>query len=229
MKMMLLCCFLTVSFSLFFFFSDFVTVVLSVRFGDVSVTARDFTFYDCTAVKQLSGSMPWVTADDLSVCFAVSFWSGPLTSHLIMKCFCFFFYLFYTLVRCLSLHYFHPSPAVSCLFFSFFSLALLLLILLYKPVSQFFKCSSVICSSCQDIFTYLSSHILAFASECCRHLTPALHSLSALCPSPHMLIILLSCPPWACGHKYIILTGFVQDRSPTWDRWKTVGLILQNV
>ncbi|XP_036956796.1 plexin-B1 isoform X2 [Acanthopagrus latus] len=37
---------------------DFVTVVLSVRFGDVSVTARDFTFYDCTAVKQLSGSMP---------------------------------------------------------------------------------------------------------------------------------------------------------------------------
>ncbi|XP_030276306.1 plexin-B1 isoform X2 [Sparus aurata] len=37
---------------------DFVTVVLSVRFGNVPVTARDFTFYDCTAVKQLSGSMP---------------------------------------------------------------------------------------------------------------------------------------------------------------------------
>uniref|UniRef100_A0A8C4IMS6 Plexin-B1 n=1 Tax=Dicentrarchus labrax TaxID=13489 RepID=A0A8C4IMS6_DICLA len=32
---------------------DFVTVTLSLRFGDVTVTARDFTFYDCTAVKQL--------------------------------------------------------------------------------------------------------------------------------------------------------------------------------
>lgn len=40
------------------FFSDFVTVTLSLRFGDVTVTARDFTFYDCTAVKQLSGSQP---------------------------------------------------------------------------------------------------------------------------------------------------------------------------
>ncbi|XP_029286967.1 LOW QUALITY PROTEIN: plexin-B1 [Cottoperca gobio] len=37
---------------------DFVTVTLSLRFGDVTVTSRDFTFYDCTAVKQLSGSMP---------------------------------------------------------------------------------------------------------------------------------------------------------------------------
>uniref|UniRef100_A0A672YLX3 Plexin-B1 n=1 Tax=Sphaeramia orbicularis TaxID=375764 RepID=A0A672YLX3_9TELE len=37
---------------------DFITVTLSLRFGDVTVTARDFTFYDCTAVKQLSGSMP---------------------------------------------------------------------------------------------------------------------------------------------------------------------------
>ncbi|KAA8593626.1 hypothetical protein FQN60_009742 [Etheostoma spectabile] len=37
---------------------DFVTVTLSLRFGVVTVTARDFTFYDCTAVKQLSGSMP---------------------------------------------------------------------------------------------------------------------------------------------------------------------------
>ncbi|XP_049589033.1 plexin-B1 [Syngnathus scovelli] len=36
---------------------DFVTVPLSVRFGDVTVAERDFTFYDCTAVKQLSGSM----------------------------------------------------------------------------------------------------------------------------------------------------------------------------
>uniref|UniRef100_A0A8C9XH19 Plexin-B1 n=1 Tax=Sander lucioperca TaxID=283035 RepID=A0A8C9XH19_SANLU len=36
---------------------DFVTVTLSLRFGDVTVTARDFTFYDCTAVKQLSGSI----------------------------------------------------------------------------------------------------------------------------------------------------------------------------
>ncbi|KAK0134459.1 Plexin-B1 [Merluccius polli] len=37
---------------------DFVTVTLSLRFGDVAVTEKDFTFYDCTAVKQLSGSMP---------------------------------------------------------------------------------------------------------------------------------------------------------------------------
>ncbi|KAG7493073.1 plexin-B1-like isoform X1, partial [Solea senegalensis] len=37
---------------------DSVTVTLSLRFGDVTVTARDFIFYDCMAVKQLSGSMP---------------------------------------------------------------------------------------------------------------------------------------------------------------------------
>uniref|UniRef100_A0A3Q1FFS1 Plexin-B1 n=1 Tax=Acanthochromis polyacanthus TaxID=80966 RepID=A0A3Q1FFS1_9TELE len=37
---------------------DFVTVTLSLRFADVTVTERGFTFYDCTAVKQLSGSMP---------------------------------------------------------------------------------------------------------------------------------------------------------------------------
>uniref|UniRef100_A0A1A8UH63 Plexin-B1 n=1 Tax=Nothobranchius furzeri TaxID=105023 RepID=A0A1A8UH63_NOTFU len=37
---------------------DFVTVTLSVRFGNVTVTATDFVFYDCMAVKQLSGSMP---------------------------------------------------------------------------------------------------------------------------------------------------------------------------
>ncbi|XP_019942028.2 plexin-B1 isoform X1 [Paralichthys olivaceus] len=37
---------------------DFVTVTLSLRFGDVTVTSRDFIFYDCMAVKQLSGSMP---------------------------------------------------------------------------------------------------------------------------------------------------------------------------
>ncbi|XP_025763322.1 plexin-B1 isoform X2 [Oreochromis niloticus] len=37
---------------------DFVTVTLSLRFGNITVTARDFTFYDCTAVKQLSGSQP---------------------------------------------------------------------------------------------------------------------------------------------------------------------------
>ncbi|XP_029006968.1 plexin-B1 isoform X1 [Betta splendens] len=37
---------------------DFVTVTLSLRFGDVTVTTREFTFYDCMAVKQLSGSMP---------------------------------------------------------------------------------------------------------------------------------------------------------------------------
>uniref|UniRef100_A0A8C7UCB7 Plexin-B1 n=1 Tax=Oncorhynchus mykiss TaxID=8022 RepID=A0A8C7UCB7_ONCMY len=38
--------------------SEFVTVTLSLRFGDVVVTATKFTFYDCTAVKQLSGSVP---------------------------------------------------------------------------------------------------------------------------------------------------------------------------
>uniref|UniRef100_A0A674CUJ7 Plexin-B1 n=1 Tax=Salmo trutta TaxID=8032 RepID=A0A674CUJ7_SALTR len=32
---------------------DFVTVTLSLRFGDVVVTATEFTFYDCTAAKQL--------------------------------------------------------------------------------------------------------------------------------------------------------------------------------
>ncbi|XP_056157329.1 plexin-B1 [Lampris incognitus] len=37
---------------------DFVTVTLGLRFGDIIVTERDFTIYDCTAVKQLSGSMP---------------------------------------------------------------------------------------------------------------------------------------------------------------------------
>uniref|UniRef100_A0A8C7K979 Plexin b1b n=1 Tax=Oncorhynchus kisutch TaxID=8019 RepID=A0A8C7K979_ONCKI len=37
---------------------DFVTVTLSLRFGNVVVTATEFTFYDCTAAKQLSGSVP---------------------------------------------------------------------------------------------------------------------------------------------------------------------------
>ncbi|XP_037534995.1 plexin-B1 [Nematolebias whitei] len=37
---------------------DSVILTLSVRFGDVTVTSRDFTLYDCTAVKQLSGSTP---------------------------------------------------------------------------------------------------------------------------------------------------------------------------
>ncbi|KAF4079115.1 hypothetical protein AMELA_G00189360 [Ameiurus melas] len=37
---------------------DFLTVTLSLCFGDVSVTSREFTFYDCRVVKQLSGSMP---------------------------------------------------------------------------------------------------------------------------------------------------------------------------
>ncbi|KAM4741070.1 plexin-B1 isoform 3-T6 [Anableps anableps] len=37
---------------------DFITLTLSVRFGGVTVTARDFTFYDCMAVKQQSGSTP---------------------------------------------------------------------------------------------------------------------------------------------------------------------------
>lgn len=38
--------------------SDFITVNLSLRFGGVTIAARDFTFYDCTAVKQLSGRSP---------------------------------------------------------------------------------------------------------------------------------------------------------------------------
>ncbi|XP_066518969.1 plexin-B1 isoform X2 [Hoplias malabaricus] len=37
---------------------DFVTVMLSLRFDDVIVASREFTFYDCTVVKQLSGSTP---------------------------------------------------------------------------------------------------------------------------------------------------------------------------
>ncbi|CAM4623047.1 unnamed protein product [Leuciscus chuanchicus] len=37
---------------------DFFTVTLSLRFHDVVVTSHGFTFYDCTAVKQLAGSMP---------------------------------------------------------------------------------------------------------------------------------------------------------------------------
>ncbi|TVK90497.1 Plexin-B1 [Bagarius yarrelli] len=37
---------------------DFLTVPLSLRFGDVIVTSQEFTFYDCRVVKQLSGSMP---------------------------------------------------------------------------------------------------------------------------------------------------------------------------
>uniref|UniRef100_A0AAY4E154 Plexin-B1 n=1 Tax=Denticeps clupeoides TaxID=299321 RepID=A0AAY4E154_9TELE len=35
---------------------DFAAIMLSLRFGDVIVTSREFTFYDCKAVKQLSGS-----------------------------------------------------------------------------------------------------------------------------------------------------------------------------
>lgn len=38
--------------------SDSITLSLSLRFGDVTLATRDFTFYDCTAVKQLSGSTP---------------------------------------------------------------------------------------------------------------------------------------------------------------------------
>ncbi|XP_029681845.1 plexin-B1 isoform X2 [Takifugu rubripes] len=37
---------------------DYITVSLSLRFGSVTITVRDFTFYDCTAVKQLSGRTP---------------------------------------------------------------------------------------------------------------------------------------------------------------------------
>ncbi|KAI1890454.1 hypothetical protein AGOR_G00153870 [Albula goreensis] len=37
---------------------DFVTVTLSLRFLNVTVAAREFTFYDCTAVKKLSRNMP---------------------------------------------------------------------------------------------------------------------------------------------------------------------------
>ncbi|XP_051996900.1 plexin-B1 [Xyrauchen texanus] len=37
---------------------DFVRVTLSLQFRDVVVTSLEFTFYDCTAVKQLAGSMP---------------------------------------------------------------------------------------------------------------------------------------------------------------------------
>uniref|UniRef100_A0A8C2EQ69 Plexin-B1 n=1 Tax=Cyprinus carpio TaxID=7962 RepID=A0A8C2EQ69_CYPCA len=36
---------------------DFFTVTLSLRFHDVAVTSQEFTFYDCTAVKQLAGGI----------------------------------------------------------------------------------------------------------------------------------------------------------------------------
>ncbi|XP_053354190.1 plexin-B1 isoform X1 [Clarias gariepinus] len=36
---------------------DFLSVSLSLRFGDVIVTSREFTFYDCKVVKHLSGRM----------------------------------------------------------------------------------------------------------------------------------------------------------------------------
>uniref|UniRef100_A0A8C9U3D2 Plexin b1b n=1 Tax=Scleropages formosus TaxID=113540 RepID=A0A8C9U3D2_SCLFO len=37
---------------------DYVTVTLSLRFLNVTVAATDFVFYDCSAVKHLSGTMP---------------------------------------------------------------------------------------------------------------------------------------------------------------------------
>ncbi|XP_003198833.3 plexin-B1 [Danio rerio] len=37
---------------------DSFTVMLSVQFRDVVVTSQEFTFYDCTSVKQLAGSLP---------------------------------------------------------------------------------------------------------------------------------------------------------------------------
>lgn len=93
--------------------SDFVTVSLSLRYGDVTITARDFTFYDCTAVKQLSGSMPWVTTPSLHTLesrptSACSFFIPPSTLHL----------------------------TVLCLYFHFFSHALLLLIEFSNPATR---------------------------------------------------------------------------------------------
>lgn len=38
--------------------TDFVRVRLSLRFRRVTVVVSDFTFYDCSVVQQLSGSMP---------------------------------------------------------------------------------------------------------------------------------------------------------------------------
>ncbi|XP_035378200.1 plexin-B1 isoform X2 [Electrophorus electricus] len=37
---------------------DFVSVTLSLRFGAVTVAMQEFTFYDCSLVQELSGTMP---------------------------------------------------------------------------------------------------------------------------------------------------------------------------
>uniref|UniRef100_A0A8D3CNG9 Plexin-B1 n=1 Tax=Scophthalmus maximus TaxID=52904 RepID=A0A8D3CNG9_SCOMX len=51
---------------------DFVRVTLSLRFGDVTVTERDFIFYDCMAVKQLSGILLSLYPPDLLCSFDCS-------------------------------------------------------------------------------------------------------------------------------------------------------------
>uniref|UniRef100_A0A4W4HQZ0 Plexin-B1 n=1 Tax=Electrophorus electricus TaxID=8005 RepID=A0A4W4HQZ0_ELEEL len=38
--------------------TDFVSVTLSLRFGAVTVAMQEFTFYDCSLVQELSGTMP---------------------------------------------------------------------------------------------------------------------------------------------------------------------------
>lgn len=38
--------------------TDFVSVALSLRFLNVTVAVQEFTFYDCSLVQRLSGTMP---------------------------------------------------------------------------------------------------------------------------------------------------------------------------
>lgn len=117
--------------------SDFVRVTVSLRFGDVTITARDFIFYDCMAVKQMSGSMPWVTTDDLLVrspCLLLILVCSFLTTDLIIKS---YYIAENVLFHLVALSFFvsptiHLSPCVLCLFFHFL-LSLLLLILFFKP------------------------------------------------------------------------------------------------
>ena len=167
------------------FSSDFVTVTLSLRFGDVTVTARDFTFYDCTAVKQLSGSMPWVTTDELSSLLSCLLrLTHCITADIIIKS-------LISLSETLTLHQFTLHLSLMSVTFSSCSLAL---IVLSKPVTLYFKLSynPAQVLSCPYIPTYIST---TYVCEGCRHLTPALHSFSIVFPSLHMFIIWLNCAP----------------------------------
>ncbi|KAK1801501.1 hypothetical protein P4O66_004563 [Electrophorus voltai] len=46
---------------------DFVSVTLSLRFGAVTVAMQEFTFYDCSLVQELSGTMPESAVEPVQV------------------------------------------------------------------------------------------------------------------------------------------------------------------